>query len=145
MVNEMDLFEPFRPMRKMQRRMFDLFAFPEQAAGLREPLVDIVDKEKELLLTAELPGVDKKDIDVSIDDDSLAIRAESRQEKKEESREQGYYFHERAFQGFFRKIPLPAEVVAGKIKAEFKDGILTVNLPKKHPEVKGRRAKVEIK
>ena len=145
MVNEMDLFEPFRPMRKMQRRMFDLFAFPEQAEGFRQPLVDVVDRGKELLLTAELPGVDKKDIDVSIDEDSLAIRAESRQEKKEDREQEGYYFHERAFQGFFRKIPLPSEVVAGKIKAEFRNGILTVNLPKKHPLVRGKGIKVEIK
>ncbi len=145
MVNELDLLDPFRPMRKMRRNLFDLFAFPNEFSGLREPLVDVVDKGKELLLTAELPGIDKKDIDVSIDEDSLAIRAESRQEKKEEREQEGYYFHERAYQGFFRKIPLPSEVVAGKIKAEFKDGILTVNLPKKHPLVKGKGVKVEIK
>lgn len=132
-------------MRKMRRRMFNLFSLPEGFPGIRQPLVDIADKGKILQVSAELPGMEKSDIDLNVDETGLEIRASAKQERKREKKKQGYFFQERSYQSFFRRIPLPAEVVPGKARARFKNGVLTVDLPKKHPasRAKGRRLKVE--
>lgn len=143
MVNELDLWDPFRHMRKMRTRMNDLFSLPEAFTSIRQPLIDVVDKGKSLEIKAELPGIDKKDISINVEDNGLDIRAETKQETRKEK--QGYYFHERSNQSYFRRIPLPAEVTAAKTRADFKNGILTISLPKKHPVAKPKGFKVEIK
>jgi len=145
MTNEIDFWEPFKPIRRLRRRMFDLFAFPEEFSGIREPLIDIVDKGDSLQLIAELPGVDKKDIDITVEENSFVLKAESKHEADEQKKKEGYYFHERTYQSFYRRIPLPTEVVANKATAEFKNGILVVNMPKMHPTQKGKEFKVEVK
>ena len=147
-MRELDIWDPFRHLRRTEERMRRLFeGFPAgfDETGLREPLVDILDNGKALQLVAELPGIEKKDIEVSIDGQSLSIRAKSGFEAKEKKKGKGYYYHERGYQSFYRAIPLPVEVAAEKASAEFKNGILKVTIPKKHQEKAPKGHKIEIK
>lgn len=143
---ELDEFDPFRHMKRVRKRMHSFFNFPETDFGRasREPLIDIRDKNEELEVLAELPGVEKKDIKINVLEDSLVLNAESKAE--EEEKKKGYYYHERSYNSFSRSIPLPEDVIPNKAKAEFKNGILTLTLSKKHPEKKkaeGYEVKIE--
>ncbi len=99
-----------------------------ETALTRAPLVDLVDAGKEFVVKAELPGVEKDDLDVRVAPGSLEIRAESRRERKEDER---YYYHERAYRAFERVILVPEEVLADQADAKLKDGVLEVRIPKK--------------
>lgn len=104
------------------------------------PSIDIVDRESEILLRAELPGVDKKDLDITVSDDSVTIKGSTKQESKEEK---GDYYRCEISQGSFaRTIALPCAVSSEKGKASFKDGMLELVLPKTAPS-KRRSIKVE--
>ena len=92
------------------------------------PDVEVSENEKELKITAELAGLDEKDIDVSLSHDTLTISGEKKEEK--ESKEKGYYLKERSYGSFTRSIPLYSEVETDKIDAHFKKGVLTIKLPK---------------
>ena len=92
------------------------------------PSVDIVDGDKEVLVRAELPGVDKKDLDVSIVDRTLTIKASTRKEEKEEG--ESYFRQEIRTGSFSRSVLLPADVNAQKAQASFKGGMLELRLPK---------------
>ncbi|HLD59229.1 MAG TPA: Hsp20/alpha crystallin family protein [archaeon] len=141
MVNELDLFDPFKKKKGIDSLMEDFFEPMRMpvSSGIRSPLVDIVDKGKFLRVTAELPGIEKKDIDLNILDDRLAIRAEIKHEKKEEKKDSGYFFHERSYSSFSRQLPLPSPVVPEKAKADFSNGILHIDLPKKHVSREARK------
>ena len=145
-MRDLDLWRPFK--RNFFRDFFDDFplSLSESKFGslVREPLIDVVDEGKQVKVMAEIPGVEKKDISIDVTEDSIAISAEQKKEREEKSK--GYYYHERGFQKFFRKIALPSEVIPNKSKAEFRDGILTVVLDKKHPaEKEAKSFKVGIK
>jgi HSP20 family protein len=94
----------------------------------RLPLMDIGDRENALVLRAEPPGVDKNDIDISVTEDTVAIKASSRHEAEEESGD--YYRREIGSGSFARTIALPAYIDADKAAASFKDGVLELTLPK---------------
>lgn len=104
------------------------------------PTVDIIENDKEFLIKAELPEVDKKDVKVTIQQGVLTIQGERKQEKEES----GKRFHriERSYGTFVRSFTLPEEVDESKLMAEFKDGVLTVHLPKAE---KPKPQAVEIK
>lgn len=147
-----DDFELLNPMRKINKRMRHLlsFNFPDddienlKMKGIREPLVDIVDRGKEIEVVAELPGVDKKDLDIKVTEDMITLKAKT--ETKEEKKKEGYYYRERGYSSFIRSLPLPAEVIPNNTKAGFSNGILTVTLKKKHPEeAETKGFKVQIK
>ncbi len=96
--------------------------------GGRGPKVDIIDRDSEVVVRAELPGVSKDDLDISVSDNSVTIRGETTQEKKEEK---GEIFHSEIARGsFLRTLPLPGTVDAANAKASFSDGILELTLPK---------------
>ena len=104
------------------------------------PRVDVLDREADILVRAELPGVDKKDLDISVSDNSVTIKGSTKQERKEE---QGDYYRCEITQGAFaRTIALPNAVSSEKAKASFKDGMLELVLPKTEP-AKRRSIKVE--
>ena len=92
------------------------------------PSLDIIDGEKEVVVRAEVPGVDKKDLDVSIADRTLTIKGSTRQEKKEEK--ENYFRQEIRSGSFSRSVLLPADVNAAKAEASFKGGVLELRLPK---------------
>jgi len=102
--------------------------------------VDVREDEKELRVTAELPGIRSEDMNVRVEDNVLTISAERRFED-EENRD-SYHRIERFYGSYERTFTLPSYVDSGKIKAEYKDGILTLHLPKK-PETQPRRIKVK--
>jgi HSP20 family protein len=112
-------------MRPFQRPMWDELAQPLEA---RIPRVDVIDRDEEIMLRAELPGVEKKDLDVSITDNTVTIKAISSTEEKEEKGD--YYRCEISRGSFARTIALPSNVESDKAVASFKEGILELTLPK---------------
>jgi HSP20 family protein len=99
----------------------------------------MIDHEDELLVRAEVPGVKKDDLDVSVTDDTITIHGEV---KHETAKEEGEYYHrEMTYGSFYRVIPLPAGVDTEKCKVTFKDGILEMKLPKLEA---AKRRKIEI-
>ncbi len=129
-----DFEEPFRIFRHEINRLmeeffrdFELEPF-ERRLGTFSPSINVVEDDNEIKISAELPGMDEKDIEVSINKDVLMIRGE----KKEEHEDKGknYYRMERSYGSFSRSIPLPVDVDKDKAKAELKKGVLTITLPK---------------
>lgn len=106
------------------------------------PAVNISESDNEYRVTAELPGMDENDVEVSLSRGSLLIRGEKKAEN--EDRGQGYYRMERSYGTFQRAIPLPQEVDAEKVDATFKKGLLTITLPKLPAEQTGAR-RISIK
>jgi HSP20 family protein len=99
-----------------------------EAEGLRMPSLDVVDRDNEVLVRAEIPGIEKKDISVSLTDNLLTIKGQSSSEKKEEKGD--YHRHEISSSSFARAVTVPASVDASKTVANLKDGILEIKLPK---------------
>ncbi|AFL75685.1 molecular chaperone (small heat shock protein) [Thiocystis violascens DSM 198] len=105
------------------------------------PMIDVIDREAEVLVRAEVPGVEKKDLEVDLAGDMLTIKGERRHE---ETKEEGAYFRSEIAHGrFSRTIRLPAEVAMEDVKAEaeFKDGVLEIHLPKTE---KTERRRIEV-
>jgi HSP20 family protein len=92
------------------------------------PAVDIAENEKEIEVHAEVPGMDAKDIDISLNGRLLTIKSERKQE--EEEKDKNFYRVERRYGSFSRSFELPADVDASQVKAEYRDGLLKLNLPK---------------
>jgi HSP20 family protein len=102
------------------------FGFFDEAWDTFSPRVNVVEGDKEIKVSAELPGMDEQDINVSLSHGVLTINGE----KKEEHKGENYYRMERSYGSFQRSIPLPCEVDDSKVEAVFKKGVLTINLPK---------------
>lgn len=128
-------WSPFAP-----RRRRGLTPWRTGAVAYREPYVDLIDTGKEFKLSAELPGVSKKDIDITVTDDSIEISAKAEKEEKEEK--EGYLRQERGYTQFYRRLVLPEEVLPDKAEAKLEHGVLEITLPKKTP---AQKRKLEIK
>jgi HSP20 family protein len=111
------------------------------AAGEFLPRVDVSESGKEVRITAELPGLDEKDVEVTVTNNMLTIKGEKKVEKEEE--EGDYYHSERSYGYFDRTIALPQGIDADNAKAQFKKGVLKVTIPKK-PEAQSSRRKTEL-
>jgi HSP20 family protein len=140
------LFDDFGwgfPRRPLGRTLFDVEPFwrSEVAFG-KTPAVDIAEKEKEYEITVELPGLDESNVEVKFADGLLTIKGEKQEEKEEKRKD--YYLSERRFGSFQRSFQVPDGVDADKIAASFKNGVLTVTLPKS-PEAKKKEKKIAIK
>jgi HSP20 family protein len=130
--------DPFVVMRRQMNRLFDDifgdFALPsfDGSAGPRmtAPKIDVSETDKELRITAELPGVKEDDVEVMLDEDSLTIRGEIKQEREDQDKNRNYYLKERVEGVFSRTLPLPFRADPGKVQASFRDGVLTVTIPK---------------
>jgi HSP20 family protein len=126
------LIEPFSQLRNEMDRLFD--SLPLRLPTLRfariaaVPAIDMSETDKAYKVTAELPGMDADNVEVDFDDGLLRISGEKRDEREESDR--GYSFSERTYGSFERIVELPAAVQAEKIKAKFKNGVLTVTVPK---------------
>ena len=110
--------------------------------GVRVPAVDVRDEGTEFVVTAELPGVSKDQVEIEATPGSLEIRAELRGEREE--KDEKYYFRERTFRGYRRSLDLPAEVVPEKAAAQLKDGVLEIRLPKKEPTPAPKAVQVKV-
>ena len=137
-------------MQELERHFESLFPrnwyrpmhldFPQWAQPgkleLKTPKVDIVDRDDDVLVRAEIPGVKKEDLDISLTDIAITIKGSSREEKKEEK---GDYFRSETMKGSFsRTLPLPTEVDGSKAESTFKDGMLEVVVPKREQARKYR-------
>jgi HSP20 family protein len=138
-----------REMEDMQNRLRRYFGegFPLETLPVMEPVgwvpaVEISELPEELVLTAELPGMAKENVEVSFEDEVLTIRGEKREEKKENG-DKKYHVWERTYGAFQRSFTLPRTIDAAKIAATFKDGVLTVRMPKT-TEAKAKGRKIEV-
>jgi HSP20 family protein len=131
-------WDPFRDLNTLQDRMNRLFE--DAGRGIRRseepasttiwsPAVDIYETDGEIVVQAELPGMDRKDISLHLENNVLSIRGD-RQFKKE-TKEDNYHRIERSYGGFHRSFSIPTTVDEDKIRADYKDGVLKIALPKK--------------
>ena len=142
-------FEPFRDLLTSQREYVRLLkeAFSplsgETEVSTRSwaPPVDIYETEDAIVLKAELPGIDPKDVEVRVEDNTLYLKGERNYEK--EVNEQNYHRVERSYGSFARSFSLPNSIDAEKVKAEYKDGLLTLTMPKRE-EAKPKTIKIDV-
>jgi HSP20 family protein len=124
--------DPFTAMqREMNRLMADSIGGFAPLAGDDGfgPKIDLKETQDAYLVSAELPGLDAKDIEVSLAPQMVTIKGEKKREAESKD-EKGYYFTERAFGAFVRAVPLPGEVQDDKVTAAFDKGVLAITLPK---------------
>jgi HSP20 family protein len=124
---------PFAEMERMQEeleRMWQRFGGRDEAAPAeaRLPAVDVLERNGNLVVRAELPGLRREDVEVMATADTLTIRGERREET--EKQDETYYRKERTYRRFYRALPLPTGVKAEAAQAKFQDGILEITLPK---------------
>ncbi|MCE5185536.1 MAG: Hsp20/alpha crystallin family protein [Planctomycetaceae bacterium] len=133
-------------LQRRVNRMFDDFFsdFEQPAAAQMEfmPRIDVSETDNEIKVTAELAGIDEKDVEVTVNDDVLTIKGEKKDRRDEKN--QRMFLSERSYGSFSRSIALPESIQQDKISAVFKQGILTLTLPKA-PAQEPRAKKIEIK
>ena len=142
---------PVDIFRREMDRLFDdffrgfglrTFGGEEELSGTFNPQVNMTEDEKSIQVTAELPGMDEKDIEINLSRDSITIKGEKKEET--EQKDKGVYYLERSFGSFMRMLPLPQEVDSDKADASFKKGVLKITLPKLERE-KQTHKKISIK
>jgi HSP20 family protein len=151
-----EIWRPFENLRREMDRLFDDFGSglwhspfrraldlgPSRRSEVTVPAVDVSETDKAYEITAELPGMDEKSVEVKLANDMLTIKGEKQDEKEE--KKQDYYMRERTFGSFQRSFQLPADVDTDKIEAGFKKGVLTVTLPKSAEAQKSEK-KITVK
>ncbi|MBN2377153.1 MAG: Hsp20/alpha crystallin family protein [Sedimentisphaerales bacterium] len=146
-----DYGSPFQSLAQEMNRLFDdfrgrfdiePFGFSRGEVGTFMPNVDITENDKEVQVTCELPGIDEKNIDITLSKDSITIKGEKKQETENQGRD--YYRMERSYGSFQRMVPLPAEIDEDKTQAEFKKGVLIIKLPKT-AEAQRTHKRIEVK
>ncbi len=140
--------DPFMSLQRSMNRLFDdMFRSGAPLTGQGEeggmilPQMNVSETENEVRITAELPGVSEKDVDITLDDDMLTIRGEKRMEKKEDK--ENYHFVERSFGQFRRTLRVPHSIDADQVQASVENGVLTVILPKHQGQEKMRHIQVK--
>jgi len=141
-------WDPFRNLVALQDRMNRLFDETMQSGketdlmrgGGWAPAVDIFENENEVVLTAELPGVEMKDVDVQVRENTLTLKGERKLERSEHK--ENYHRIERAYGSFMRAFTLPSTVDQEKISANYHNGVLEIKMPK---TAKSRPSKIDIK
>ena len=140
---------PCSPFGRQMGRLFDDFFGGFELSPMRRfggwehkfvPDIEVKDGEKEITVTAELPGMDEKDIELSLERGVLTIKGQKKERKEE--KDKGYHYSERSFGSFSRSVTLGSEVDEGKAEAVFKKGVLSISLPKISPE---KAKKIAIK
>ncbi|MGA7329132.1 MAG: Hsp20/alpha crystallin family protein [Rhodomicrobium sp.] len=143
--------DQFQTFRNEMDRLFDSFLGMPAMTGFRRalpsmegvtPALDVKETDKEIVVKAELPGIDEKDVNLTVHNGILTLRGEKRSEKNEER--ENYHIMERSYGSFQRSIRLPDSVDEDKAQAKFDKGVLTITLPKK-PEMVKSQKKIEIK
>jgi HSP20 family protein len=129
-----DFWSPRVPWRRRS-------AWPVRAVASQVPAVDLYDQNDEFIVKAEIPGLAKEEVDVSIEGNTLTIKGEKK--KQEEVKRQDYYYSERSFGAFSRTVELPSPVQPDKVNATFTNGVLEIRLPKTE-EAKKNVIKVKV-
>jgi HSP20 family protein len=145
--------DPFMALHREVNRLFDdvfrgfdqFGPFPSLAASRGNwgwPNVEVSETDKEVRVTVELPGLEEKDVEVTLDDDVLTLRGEKRSEIEDKGRQ----FSERYYGHFERRIPLGSEVDEDRVEARFKNGVLTIAMPKtERAQSKAKRIAINAK
>lgn len=145
------LADPFSELENLQKEMNRLFDFSfarrprgdsTLLGGQWSPAIDVYDSKDNILVKADLPGLTKDEIEVSIQDDNLIIKGEKK--KDTEVKEENYYRTERFYGSFYRTVELPAQVEADKVDAKYEDGVLSLTLPKKE-DAKPKKITIDVK
>ena len=151
---ELISWRPIRELEKeleeMERHFEDIFGRPFFPIAWRRvpakrawsPPLEVYEKEDEYVVRAELPGMKKDEIDVSVVEDTLTIKGERKAE--EEVKEENYYLCERCYGSFERSVTLPSAIDTEKIKASYENGVLEIRLPKV-PAVKPKKVEISVK
>jgi HSP20 family protein len=139
-------WEPFSELRRMREDMDRLFGnlLPTPMMAMPEvmgPAIDVFEKENNVVVKAELPGLNKDDIEITATDDSISIRGEFKQE--EQTQEKGYLRRERRVGRFFRTIPMPTAIKPDEVKASFNNGILEIAAPMAEEKAKEKKVTIE--
>jgi HSP20 family protein len=139
--------DPFNAFRREMDRLFESFGrevgWPAaESRAAMAPSIDVSETESELKIEADLPGVDQKDVDVMISDNILTIKGEKKTETEEKKKD--FHLVERSYGSFSRSLALPFAVDPNQAKATFKNGVLSISLPKP-PEVQAKAKKIAIK
>ncbi len=151
--------DPFEYMRRVQEEIdesFDRFfgkayrrpMIPAETGrkdvslAIREPLMDLIDEKDSYKVIMEIPGINKEDIDISVTDNTVTVKAETKAEQKKEDK--GYFYQERRYGRFQRGFSLPAEVLPDSASAEYKNGVLEIRLKKKQ-DAKAKEHKVSVR
>lgn len=137
-----DPFDELTTLRNRMDRLWSRMTEEEPALANWSPASDVVETKDDIVIKAELPGIDAKDLEVQIENGVLSIQGERNAEK--ESEEKGFRRIERAYGSFFRSFVLPPNVEIDKVGATFVNGVLEVRMPKKE-EAKPRSIKVDVK
>jgi HSP20 family protein len=140
-------WDPFRDLVTLREKMNRLFEDAVTSRGEQKdlvasswaPAVDIYEDETQLVLTAEVPGINEKDIEIKLEDNTLSIHGERKMEK--ETKEENYHRIERAYGSFFRSFTLPNYIDQDKIRAEHENGVLKITMPKRE-ELKPRKVRI---
>jgi HSP20 family protein len=141
---------PLMNLQNEMNRLFEEFASGWDLApfghlggngGGFRPKVNVAETDTAVKVTAELPGLEEKDIEVSLDDNVLTIRGERKEET--EKKGEGFYVKESSYGKFERRVPLPVDVESDKVDATYKKGVLTVSLPKS-AKAKDARKKIPV-
>jgi len=149
MAWELTTWKPFRELDRMRGemdRLWDTFIegrprWRGEERGERFPSIDVSETKNDVVVKAELPGIDPKDIDLSLSDGHLIIKGEKRQEKEE--KDEDYHFIGRSYGSFIRSVHLPKEVKHDKVSASYKDGVLKIVLPKSE-SAKMKEIKIKV-
>ena len=141
----MDLIklEPFRELSEFRRRMdnvIDSF-FGREKSGKWMPDIDITESPEEILVKVDIPGIDKKDLSITLSGENLMLKGERKEEKDEKTKHS--HRIERRYGSFERILHVPVAVDSGKISADYKDGVLVVHLPKK-AEAKPKEIPIKV-
>lgn len=140
-------FEDIEKVRSEMDRLMDTFLFgvPQRREFLEEaewlPAVDVAETKNEIVVNVEIPGMDPKEFDISLREGTLTIKGEKKQEKVEG--EENYHLVERRYGTFTRSILLPQDVESDKISASYKNGVLTVAVPKSEG-TNGKEIKIKV-
>jgi HSP20 family protein len=129
----------FGPSR-LPRVRWPEFRWPEGFEML-SPHVDVYEDGKQVVLTAEIPGVRKEDLDIDVSEHAVTIRGEKKEEEEKEKKD--YYRVERSYGSFSRTVPIPPGADHSRAKASFRDGVLEIRVPKK-PEARKKKIKVTV-
>jgi HSP20 family protein len=128
--------DPFTSLRREMDRMFDDFTrgwvVPATfgTSGMLSPKVNVAETDKGLEVTADLPGIDQKDIEINLADGILTLKAEHKAEKEEKDEKKHYHLVERSFGTFMRSFELPFEADTDKVEASFEKGVLKISVPR---------------
>ncbi|MCX8162981.1 MAG: Hsp20/alpha crystallin family protein [Candidatus Micrarchaeota archaeon] len=156
------LMERFRQMQEEMDKLFEDFfsserfgpsflALPSpekqplqrfQPARFLKAYADLYETDKEVIAQFDLPGFDKNDIDIKISDNNLTVKVEKKAQKEEKAK--GYYLSERSYAGFYRCISLPPYLKPDQAKAEYKNGVLTISIPKDEKKLKENEIKIKV-